>query len=199
MMYAMHRTTVYLPEPLRDKLASAAREDRRTEADLIREGVERVLRERSLPDQPPEPRLPLVDSGHPGLGLALDWFFQDAPTETLDWLVAQCVSVWAQQVGSAESRFTICLSFRDAHDNEGWLHGLEGADRSLPQTWADACWSLEKWLVAVMDGRERSDRSEVLVLRKWQQDRPPLAGEAPLEIAHVEVGPRVGGPPAGNG
>jgi hypothetical protein len=58
MMYGVKRTTIYLPEDLKSTLARAAQEDGRTEADLIREGIERVLRSRH-----PEPRVPLFISG----------------------------------------------------------------------------------------------------------------------------------------
>jgi CopG-like RHH_1 or ribbon-helix-helix domain, RHH_5 len=62
MIYGMHRTTIYLPDNLKTELARAAREEGRTEADLIREGVERLLSSRE-----PEPRLPLFASGQPDL------------------------------------------------------------------------------------------------------------------------------------
>jgi hypothetical protein len=39
-MYGMIRTTIYLPDALKAELARAAAEEGRTEADLIREGVE---------------------------------------------------------------------------------------------------------------------------------------------------------------
>jgi len=58
----MRRTTIYLPDSLKSDLERAAREDGRTEADLIREGVERLLHSRA-----PEPRLPLFASGQPDL------------------------------------------------------------------------------------------------------------------------------------
>ena len=61
-MYGVKRTTIYLPDELKSALARAAREDHRTEADLIREGVDLLLRSRE-----PEPRLPLFASGHPDL------------------------------------------------------------------------------------------------------------------------------------
>ena len=67
MMYVVHRTTVYLPETLKDALARAAREEGRTEAELIREGVERLLRARHA-----EPRLPLFASGVPDIAERAD-------------------------------------------------------------------------------------------------------------------------------
>jgi Arc/MetJ-type ribon-helix-helix transcriptional regulator len=61
MMYGMRKTTVYLPDVLKDRLAALARRERRSEADLVREAVERLTSER-----PPAPRIPLVrDSGAP--------------------------------------------------------------------------------------------------------------------------------------
>ena len=67
MMYGMRRTTIYFPDTLKGDLERAAREEGRTEADLIREGVERLLRSRR-----PEPRLPLFASGHPHLAEQVD-------------------------------------------------------------------------------------------------------------------------------
>jgi CopG antitoxin of type II toxin-antitoxin system len=61
-MYGVKRTTIYLPEDLKGSLARAAHEEGRTEADLIREGIETFLRSRH-----PEPRVPLFTSGIPDL------------------------------------------------------------------------------------------------------------------------------------
>jgi hypothetical protein len=62
MMYGMRRTTIYLPDALKGDLERTAREEGRTEADLVREGVERLLRSRHS-----EPRLPLFASGQSDL------------------------------------------------------------------------------------------------------------------------------------
>lgn len=59
MMYGMRRTTVYLPDELKLALERAAVATGRSEADLIREGVEYVA---TRADRP-RPRLPLFDSG----------------------------------------------------------------------------------------------------------------------------------------
>jgi len=59
-MYGMRKTTVYLPNELKDGLARAAAASGRSEADLIREGIAAVV-DRSAP----EPRLPLFDSRDP--------------------------------------------------------------------------------------------------------------------------------------
>jgi len=67
IMYGMKRTTIYLPEDLKGSLARAAHEDGRTEADLIREGIETFLRSRR-----PEPRVPLFTSGKPDLAENVD-------------------------------------------------------------------------------------------------------------------------------
>ena len=66
-MYGVKRTTIYLPEDLMSRLARAAYEAGRTEADLIREGVERLLQSRHA-----EPRLPLFTSGKPDLAENVD-------------------------------------------------------------------------------------------------------------------------------
>ena len=57
MMYGVKRTTIYLPDDLKARLEAAARVQRRTEADVIREALARAL-----DDQPvPRPRLPLAE------------------------------------------------------------------------------------------------------------------------------------------
>ena len=66
-MYGVKRTTIYLPDDLKSTLARAAQEEGRTEADLVREGVERLLQARQ-----PEPRLPLFSSGKPHLAENVD-------------------------------------------------------------------------------------------------------------------------------
>jgi hypothetical protein len=62
MMYGVKRTTIYLPDDLKSTLSRAAQEDGRTEADLVREGIQRLLQSRQ-----PAPRLPLFSSGKPHL------------------------------------------------------------------------------------------------------------------------------------
>jgi len=66
-MYGMKRTTIYLPDKLKSNLARAAQDEGRSEADIIREGVERLLEARQ-----PEPRLPLFSSGKPDLAERTD-------------------------------------------------------------------------------------------------------------------------------
>jgi hypothetical protein len=55
----MKRTTIYLPERLKRQLERAAEREERTEADIIREAVEKALGDRGVP----RPRIPLVASG----------------------------------------------------------------------------------------------------------------------------------------
>jgi len=67
IMYGVRRTTIYLPDELKTELSRAAREEGRTEADLVREGVELLLRARE-----PEPRLPLFEGGKSDLADNVD-------------------------------------------------------------------------------------------------------------------------------
>jgi hypothetical protein len=62
-MYGMERTTVYLTETQKRNLERAARLSGRSEAELIREGVDVVTSRH----QAAEPRLPLFESGQPDL------------------------------------------------------------------------------------------------------------------------------------
>ena len=72
MMYGMHKTTVYLPEELKVALERAAREHDRSEADLIREGVQMVTERLSYP----KPRLPLFSGGPPDLAERADDYLE---------------------------------------------------------------------------------------------------------------------------
>ena len=67
-MYAMVRTTVYLPEELKNDLKRTARTVGRSEADLIREGVMRVVADNASP----RPRFPLFKSDQPLLAEQVD-------------------------------------------------------------------------------------------------------------------------------
>jgi Arc/MetJ-type ribon-helix-helix transcriptional regulator len=67
-MYGMKKTTVYLPEELKAELERVAGEAGRSEAELIREAIGRLLRE----SRPPKPRLPLFDSGDATLAERVD-------------------------------------------------------------------------------------------------------------------------------
>ncbi len=64
----MVKTTVYLPDELKDALARAAAETGRSEAELVREAIA------ALTDaiEAPKPRLPLFASGDPTLAARVD-------------------------------------------------------------------------------------------------------------------------------
>jgi Ribbon-helix-helix protein, copG family len=64
----MHKTTVYLPEALRRRLAQAARRRGQPEAALIRAAIERLLADEATP----RPTLPLFRSGDPTLAERVD-------------------------------------------------------------------------------------------------------------------------------
>src|SRR5437588_13059264 len=57
------------------------------------------------------------------------------------------------------------------------------------------CHALDQWRYAVMTSRTRPDGYEVIVVPKWDGMQPP--GVHLQEIATVEIGPPVGGPPLG--
>lgn len=67
-MGGMEKTTVYLPEDLKQALRRAARAAGRSEAELIREGIGLVTGSHRIA----EPRLPLFDSGQPDLAERVD-------------------------------------------------------------------------------------------------------------------------------
>lgn len=67
-MYGMHRTTVYLPDDLKQALTRAANRRGVSEAELIREGVALAI----AYEKPPRPRLPLFNSGQPDLAERFD-------------------------------------------------------------------------------------------------------------------------------
>lgn len=54
----MHQTTVYLPDDLKRRLRLAARQDRRTEASIVREALEEALERREV-----APTAPLFTEG----------------------------------------------------------------------------------------------------------------------------------------
>jgi len=67
-MYGMQKTTVYIPEDVKQALGRAAAARGVSEAELIREAL------RTLTSQatPPRPRLPLFKSGKPRLAECVD-------------------------------------------------------------------------------------------------------------------------------
>jgi len=71
-VYGMVRTTIYLPEELKEALTRAARAARCSEAELIREGVRQVLESLS----PCRPRIPLFRSEDPGLAERADEYLK---------------------------------------------------------------------------------------------------------------------------
>ena len=68
IMYGMQRTTVYLPDELKLSLERTARVAGRSEADLIREGIQRVV----AAHEAPRPRIPLFQSSDPKLAQEVD-------------------------------------------------------------------------------------------------------------------------------
>jgi Ribbon-helix-helix protein, copG family len=64
----MRKTTVYLPDALKDELERAAAATGRSAADLIREGIRFV----TLDAGGVAPRVPLFDSGDPELAERVD-------------------------------------------------------------------------------------------------------------------------------
>lgn len=64
-MYGVKRTTVYLTDEQKRRLEEAAAEDGKTEAELIREGLDRLLEARARP----RPALPLFER----TGVATNW------------------------------------------------------------------------------------------------------------------------------
>ena len=67
-MGGMRKTTVYVPDALKSQLERAAVESGRSEAELIREGIELI----SARIDGAEPRLPLFASGDSSLAERVD-------------------------------------------------------------------------------------------------------------------------------
>ena len=57
-MYGMHRTTIYLPKEMKDRVAEAARVQGVSEAEVIRSAIHQML-------ETPRPRGALFASGNP--------------------------------------------------------------------------------------------------------------------------------------
>jgi hypothetical protein len=67
-MYGMKKTTLYLPDELKAGLERVARQTGRSEAELVRNAIGRLVRQST----PPRPRLPLFDSGDATLAERVD-------------------------------------------------------------------------------------------------------------------------------
>lgn len=67
-MYGMRKTTVYLPDELKAELERVAGETGKSEAELVRDAIRRLVRE----SRPPKPRLPLFDSSDATLAERVD-------------------------------------------------------------------------------------------------------------------------------
>ena len=55
----MTKTTIYLPEKLKRQLKQVAKREKKSEAEIIREAVETILRWRLAP----KPTIPLIEEG----------------------------------------------------------------------------------------------------------------------------------------
>jgi hypothetical protein len=68
MMYGMRKSTIYLPDELKQALERAAERQGTSEATFLRQALERAIQEA----RPPKPRLPLFSSGDRTLAERLD-------------------------------------------------------------------------------------------------------------------------------
>lgn len=68
----MVKTTVYLPEGSKRSLSRLAKSQRRSEAELIRSAIERMLQA----EQPPRPTVPLFASGKKDLAKRADHYLE---------------------------------------------------------------------------------------------------------------------------
>ena len=59
IVYGMTKTTIYLPKKLKRQVEQAAKREKRSEADIIREAVAVAMRWRAAP----KPTLPLFEEG----------------------------------------------------------------------------------------------------------------------------------------
>jgi hypothetical protein len=79
----MVKTTVYLPDQTKHRLSRAALRRRTSEAELIREAIDRLLG-----DEPPprRPRLGIVDSGDPAFAERIDEILAEGfGRDGVDW------------------------------------------------------------------------------------------------------------------
>jgi hypothetical protein len=68
MIYGMQKTTVYIPDDVKQALEEIAAARGMSEAELIREALRALVANRI----PPRPRLPLFNSGKPDLAERVD-------------------------------------------------------------------------------------------------------------------------------
>lgn len=68
-MYGMHRTTIYLPEDMKARVAEMARIREITEAEFIRGAIEKAL-------ERPRPRGGLFNSGMPDLASRDEYYLE---------------------------------------------------------------------------------------------------------------------------
>ncbi len=59
IVYGMQKTTIYLPEKLKRQIGKVAKRDKKSEAEIIREALETMMRWRTAP----KPTVPLFDKG----------------------------------------------------------------------------------------------------------------------------------------
>lgn len=59
IVYGMTKTTIYLPEKLKRQVEKVAKREKKSEAEIIREAIQTVMRWRMAP----KPRIPLVKHG----------------------------------------------------------------------------------------------------------------------------------------
>ena len=138
-----------------------------------------VIREEDLTEYSKKERKP----GRPLWG---SWYFEDLGDELQQWLVEDCRSMRAQAAEQA-GQHDIRVVF---YDREGKPHHFihdSGYSRTLAEKWKQTCEALENWCQAVYRARP-----EVVVVRKWEQSKPP--GLDLEEISFVEEGHRVGKP-----
>jgi hypothetical protein len=68
MMYGMRKTTIYLPDDLKQALETVAEQTGTSEATFVRRALERAVADAI----PPRPRLPLFESDEPTLAERVD-------------------------------------------------------------------------------------------------------------------------------
>lgn len=129
----------------------------------------------------------------PGRPLWGNWLFEDLSLDVREFLVERCRSLKARAYEEG-GVVRVQIAFYDGHD-QPYHYIDDGGIRPLADRWQHVCHALDQWRYAVMATRTRPDGHEVIVVPKWDGMQPP--GVHLQEIATVEIGPRVGGPPLG--